>query len=337
VAHVLVTGGAGYAGSALVDRLLADDHKVTVVDWMVFGEHPLQTHKENPNFTLLRHDVRSLPPRALDGVDVICDLAALSNDPAGELDTELTRDINFHARARLGRIAKALGVKRYILASSCSVYGVNAGAIADENSPTVPQTVYAECNQEAEDALLALSDKNFAVTCFRNGTMFGLSRRMRFDLVINVMTLNAFKNGKLFVHGDGKQHRPFIHLRDVARAFAHVIDSPVEKVEGRIFNLGVDNMTIADLAENVKTVLPLPVELEFVPASADNRDYTVSFDAMHNDLGFMPETQISEGIMEVFIALRTGRTTDSFETRTLDVYSALIMTEQLHLYSAAGS
>lgn len=333
--HILVTGGNGYAGSVLVDRLLAAGHEVTAVDWMVFGENPLAPHRDNPRFRLLRHDVRSLPPRALEGVDAICDLAALSNDPAGELDAELTRDINLHARARLGRMAKAMGVGRYVLASSCSVYGVNAGAVATEDSPTNPQTVYAGCNRDAEEALLALSDDAFAVTTLRNGTMFGLSRRMRFDLVINVMTLNAFKEGKLYINGDGRQHRPFIHVGDVARAFTHVLESPAEKVRGRIYNLGIDNLTIAELARLVRETLPVPVDIEFRPSDADNRDYTVSFDKMRKELGFVPEVRVGEGIMEVFIALVTGRTTDSFETRTLDVYSALIKTDQMRLYTVA--
>jgi len=232
-------------------------------------------------------------------------------------------------------MGKAMGVTRYILASSCSVYGVNAGAVATEDSPTNPQTVYAECNRDAEQALLALSAPDFAVTALRNATMFGLSRRMRFDLVINAMTLDAFKGGTLHINGDGRQHRPFIHVRDVARAFTHVLTSPAESVQGQIYNLGVDNLTIAELARRVHDTLPVPIDVRFRPGDADARDYTVSFDKIRNALGFVPEVKVNEGIMEVFIALVTGRTMDSFETRTLDVYSALIKTDQMRLYSVA--
>jgi len=329
----LVTGGNGYIGNILVDQLLKDEHEVTVVDWMVFGEHPLAGHRGNPKFRLVRQDIRSLPPRVLSDVDVVCDLAALSNDPSGELDVTLTREINYEARARLARIAKAVGVKRYLLASSCSVYGVNGGEVADETSDVRPQTVYAECNVLSEKALLALSDKDFAVTAFRNATVFGLSRRMRFDLVINIMTLAACKNGRLEIHGDGKQHRPFVHAQDVAAGFCAAIRAPVEKIEGEIFNLGVGNYTVGEIAAMVKETLPIAIEIDYAPSSADNRDYTVSFDKVKKVLGFEPKVTVREGIIEVFIALQTGRTHDSFETRTLDVYSALIKADQIGLYS----
>ncbi len=333
--HVLVTGGNGYIGCLLVDQLLDAGHEVSVVDWMVFGEHPLRVHKGNPKFRLIRQDVRKIAPRILSGVDVICDLAALSNDPSGDLDEELTREINFHARARLGRIAKAVGVKRYILASSCSVYGVNGGEVADETSPLSPQTAYAECNQKSEQALFALSDRDFSVTAFRNATVFGLSRRMRFDLVVNIMTLAAVRDGRLEIHGDGRQHRPFVHVQDVGRAFRAAIEAPVKTVEGQVFNLGIGNFTIGDIAAKVAQTLPMPVDVSYAPSSADNRDYTVSFDKIREVLGFEPEVRVEEGITEVFIALQTNRTFPSFETKTLDVYSALIKADQMKLYGNA--
>lgn len=337
MAHILITGGAGYAGSVLIDRLLAGGHKVTVADWMVFGDYALLPHRGNSNFALLRLDVRALPPRALEGVDAICDLAALASHEACDLDPVLTRDINVHARARLARIASAVGVKRYVLASSCAVYGAASGKTATESGPAGPDCLYAECALEAENAVLALDSPEFTVTSLRLSTLFGLSRRMRFDLLANVMTRDAVREGKLFIHGDGAQSRALLHVRDAARAFADVLEAPESDVAGKVFNIGIGNFTIADIAQIIRTVVPGPLETVTVPAPVEARNNQVSFDAMRDQLGFEPEVGLADGIMELYIALATGRTTDSLDTRTAEVYAALINARQLHLYQAAGS
>jgi nucleoside-diphosphate-sugar epimerase len=323
-AHVLVTGGNGYIGNALVETLLSRGHRVTVVDWMVYGPGPLAPFMNDPRFRLLAADVRHLDPEVLGGVDVICDLAALSNDPSGDLDVEITRSINFRARRRLGLLAKAYGVKRYLLASSCSVYGAGHETDCTEESKVNPLTEYALCNRLSEEALFKLNDADFAVTAFRNATVFGLSRRMRFDLAVNIMTYHATTKGKLVVNGDGSQNRPFIHLRDVARAMAMAIEAPVEKVAGEIFNLCHGNVTIKELADDIVRTLPEPVEVTYSPADMDNRDYRVNADKVKEVLGFVPEISVADGILEVFNAVRSGGTELSFETRTLDVYKRLV-------------
>ncbi len=324
MAKVLVTGGGGYIGTILTGQLLDAGHEVIVLDWFVFGSDRLDAYRGNPGLSLINQDVRYISPDMLKGVDVICDLAALSNDPAGDLDPDLTRQINFSARARLGLMAKAMGVKRYILASSCSVYGANGDVAATEDSPVNPITTYAECNVLAEEALLALSDDNFAVTCLRNATAFGLSPRMRFDLVINIMTMNAVKERKIIIHGDGEQHRPFIHIADISRAFMHSISASHDVIAGQIFNLGVDNMKISDLARILARTLPVDVDISFQPNDADARDYTVSFDKMRSRLGLEPQVQITDGILEVYFAIMSGRTADTPDTRTVELYRKTI-------------
>lgn len=323
-AHILVTGGNGYIGNALVEELLGLGHRVTVVDWMVYGPAPLAPFMNDPRFRLVVADVREMDPALLEGVDAICDLAALSNDPSGDLDQALTRSVNFEARRRLGLLAKAYGVKRYLLASSCSVYGAGHEADCTEESPVNPLTEYALCNRLSEEALLKLNDDSFSVTCFRNATVFGLSRRMRFDLAVNIMTYHATAKGSLTVNGDGLQNRPFIHLRDVARAMSMAIEAPGDKVSGQIFNLCSGNVTIKELAEAIHTTLPEPVTINWSPGDVDHRDYRVDATKAERVLGFTPRYSIVDGIREVFDAVRSGAVDRTFETITLDVYRELM-------------
>ncbi len=336
MANVLVTGGGGYIGNILTGQLLNAGYKVTILDWFAFGKHLLGSLRSHPGLSILNQDIRTASPDMISGFDVICDLAALSNDPCGDLEPELTRQINYHARARLGRMAKAVGVRRYLLASSCSVYGVNGDEAATEESRVSPITTYAECNVMSEEALFAMSDSSFSVTSLRNSTAFGLSPRMRFDLVINIMTLNALRDQKILIHGDGQQHRPFIHIADISRAFIKAMQAPVEAVEGQIFNLGCDNMKISDLADIVSGTLPFDIDVSYVPDNADKRDYTVSFDKVRDRLGFEPEISIRDGVMEIYFAILTGRTIDTPETRTVERYKEMIASGAQLLQAAGG-
>lgn len=324
MAHVLVTGANGYIGSHLVTQLLERGHNVTAVDWMVYGRHPLAPHADNPLFRQVRADVRNLKPDLMMGIDAVVDLAVLANDAASDLDPQITSSINYRARRRLGLLAKGLGVKRYVLASSTSVYGSTPGVDASETAPVNPTTVYAECNTLAEEALLGLSDSEFAVTVFRSGTSYGLSRRMRFDNVLNSMTLSAFKSKKVVINGEGDQHRPLIHARDCSRAFVEAIEAPAESVRGHIFNLAAGNVTIREIAEKVQKTLPLNIAVDFQPSAGVQRDFRVDTRKLSKILDFKPEVTLEQGIMEVFIALTTLRTYPSFTTRTMEVYKSLI-------------
>jgi nucleoside-diphosphate-sugar epimerase len=176
----------------------------------------------------------------------------------------------------------------------------------------------------AEDALFDVTDKEFSVTSMRSGTMFGLSRRMRFDVVLNSMTLSAFKSRKITIRGEGKQFRPLIHVQDVARAFVDAVEAPVEQIRGQAFNLALGNFSIKELAQRVQKTLPFQVQIEHEPSTGEKADYRVATGKVNNALGFTPEITIEQGIMEVFIALATTRTYPSSTTRTVDVYKNLI-------------
>jgi len=256
---------------------------------------------------IIKGDIRWFDSSILNGVDAVCDLAALSNDPTGELDPQKTLEINYMGRKRVARLAKKHGVKRYILASSCSVYGAQTG-IANENSPTNPLTTYARANLLAERDILPLSDRNFVVTALRQATVYGLSYRMRFDLVVNAMTRALFKYGKIFVSRDGTQWRPLVHVRDTSRAFITVLEADPELVNGEIFNVGSDeqNVQIFNLAKMIAEAVGKPFNYEWY-GDPDKRSYRVSFRKIKDTLGFKPEYTISMGAREIYKALEEGR------------------------------
>ncbi len=323
--QVLVTGGAGYIGSVLIHLLLERGYKVRCLDRFFFGEETLSDLISNPNLELTKDDIRWFNPEILNGVDAVADLASLSNDPSGELDPSKTLDINYLGRVRVAKLSKEYGVKRYILASSCSVYGFQEDSVLDEKSPTNPLTTYAKSNLMAEKDVLTLSDSDFCVTILRQATVYGLSRRMRFDLAINGMVLGLFKNGEIPVMRDGNQWRPFVHVKDTSKAFATVVESPKEKVNGEIFNVGSNdqNYQIFPLAEIVGEALPVSLKIEWY-GSPDKRSYRVNFDKIKRVLGFRPNYTPREGALEVYNALERGEVTDSKKTKTVDWYKHLL-------------
>jgi len=322
--NVLVTGGAGYIGSTLIPALLDNGYKVKCLDRLFFGRESLNQTASNPNFELMKDDVRWFDPSILTDVDVVIDLAALSNDPSGELDPAKTLDINYLGRVRVAKLSKGCGVERYILASSCSVYGFQEGTL-DENSPVYPLTTYAKANIMAERAVLPLSDSRFTVTVLRLATVYGLSGRMRFDLAINGIVLGLYKTGKIPVMRDGTQWRPFIHVKDAAKAFITTIESAPDKVNGQIFNVGSNdqNYQIHPLAELIGKSVGVPFEIEWY-GSPDKRSYKVSFNKIKNMLNFTPNYTAREGAVEVYNALKEGKVTDSLKTKTVEWYKYLL-------------
>ena len=322
--HVLVTGAGGYIGNVLVGELLDNNHQVTALDRFFFGEDVLAPYQNRPGFTLVRQDTRDITADQLKGIDVICDLAALSNDPCGDLDPALTCSVNLEARANLAAMGKRAGVKRYILASSCSVYGHGLQTELTEDGPTSPLTVYAKCNLDAERRALELAGPNYTVTALRSATVFGLSRRMRFDLVINLMTLHAVRNGRIFVMGGGMQWRPLVHIRDLARAYCRLLEVSNDTICGEVFNVGIQNYQALNLAYIVREALPFPLQVEVTPDDADKRTYSVSFRKLNEVLGFKPTITPAEGAREIYEALKNGSVTDDPRTSTVKWYRTIL-------------
>lgn len=321
--RVLVTGGAGYIGSILARALLEKGYDVTCLDRLFFGDDSIKEIAER--ITLVKDDIRWFEPRILKGVDAVFDLASLSNDPSGDLDPQKTLEINYKGRARVAALARKHGVRKYVLASTCSVYGFQKGMLT-EGSSLNPLTTYAKANVLAEKEVLPLADRAFSVTALRQATVYGFSPRMRFDLAINGMVLGFFKNGKIPIMRDGKQWRPFVHVRDTSNAFIKVLESDSELVSGQIFNVGCNdqNVRIFDLARLVADSIDLPFNYEWY-GSPDTRSYRVSFDKIKKTLSYKPSYTPKEGSKEVFQALKEGRlNADDPKTITVKWYHHLL-------------
>ena len=324
MSKVMVTGAGGYIGTQLVRDLVNSGHEVTAVDRYFFGKEPLAEFIGNNKFNILQKDIRDLNAKDFSGHDAVCDLACLSNDPAGEIDPELTYSINRDGRIHVAKTAKAAGVEKYIISSSCSVYGKGEEPQLSETSKTNPISVYAKSTLEAEQQNLSIADSNFSVTALRNATVFGLSTRMRFDLVVNLMTLTAFQKGRIIVMGGGLQWRPLVHLSDVSKAFLNVIVAKKDKVNKEVFNIGLDNFQIKNLAYLVREELPFPVEIDIAPDDADKRDYNVVFSKAESVLGFKAETNVIQGIKEIYLALKSGSVDVGPKTITVQWYRNIL-------------
>jgi nucleoside-diphosphate-sugar epimerase len=297
--EILVLGGAGYIGSILVRKLLDIGKRVRVLDSLIYGDGPIAAIREHPNLELQVGDCRNIQDMvgAIRGVESIIDLAAIVGDPACELDRRTTLEINFAATKMLIELAKGFGINRMIFASSCSVYGAT-DAIVDENSSVQPISLYGQTKVDSEEALLLAHEDNLNPVILRFATIFGLSYRPRFDLVVNLLTAKACKEGKIIIF-NGEQWRPFIHVQDVADGVLQVLAAPLELVSGQVYNLGDTrlNLTLSQLAERIQEIFP-GTEVEHVE-NTDQRNYCVSFDKIRNQLGFQASRDLGYGIGEL--------------------------------------
>lgn len=321
---VLVTGAGGYIGSVLVPKLLQQGYQVKAVDRFFFGKDKLPQH---PHLEVVQVDARKLDKNLFANVDYVIDLVAVSNDPSGELFSDATWQINHESRAKTAKFAKEMGVKRYILPSSCSIYGFQDN-IVDETSVTNPLTVYAKANEKAEQDILPLACDTFAVTIMRQATVFGYSPRMRFDLAINGMVYGAWKNKVLPLMRDGKQFRPMVHVQDTTDVMLLLLTADQNKINGEIFNVGGNNNNyqlgpLGDIvAAEVSKQINTPVKVEWY-GDVDHRSYKVSFNKIETILQWTPKWDATLGSKEIVEKLVSGELDKSLQTITLDWYKEL--------------
>jgi nucleoside-diphosphate-sugar epimerase len=312
---VVVTGGAGYVGSTLVPTLLAAGHQVRVFDSLLFGGDSLLGVWSEPGFRLTRGDVRDREALAdvLQGAEAVVHLAAVVGDPACAREPALARAVNLDASLELIDLAQRAGVARFIFASTCSNYGrmPDSHEFVDETSALAPVSLYAETKVAVERALFDRRGGGMAVTALRFATVFGVSPRMRFDLTVNEFTRSMLLDRHLVVFGE-QFWRPYVHVRDVARAVALVLAAPADRVEGDVFNVGdtEQNFQKQQLVELIRPHAP-DAAVEYVHRDEDPRDYRVSFGKIQRRLGFRITIPVAEGIAEVARLVGAGVSIDA--------------------------
>jgi nucleoside-diphosphate-sugar epimerase len=303
---VLLTGDRGYIGRVMTKYLLARGHQVTGLDTDYyydcdFGQAPAA-------YPIIDRDIRNVDPDDLQGFDAIVHLAGLSNDPLGSLQSDLTYDINYHASIRLAKLAKQVGIRRFLFASSCSMYGAAGDKVLDEEATLSPLTPYAESKVRTEEGLSALADEHFSPTHLRNATAYGVSSRLRIDIVLNNLVGWSVTTGKIQIMSDGTPWRPIVHIEDISQAFALALEAPLELVHNQAFNIGADseNYQVRDLAAIVQKVVPNS-EVEYAgQAGPDPRNYRVDFGKFKKAFpAYQPRWSALKGAQELYEAYRT--------------------------------
>jgi nucleoside-diphosphate-sugar epimerase len=304
----LVTGGAGYVGSWLIPRLLADGHQVTCYDIQWFGDGFLP--KDNENLRMVKADIRDLPAlkEALRGIEAVIHLACVSNDHSCQLDEALSTSINFDAFEPLVIAAKEAGVGRFIYCSSSSVYGVSEAADVREDHPLVPLTLYNRYKGMCEPLLFKHKDDDFVCVTIRPATVCGYAPRQRFDLTVNIITAHAALKGAITVFG-GKQRRPNLHIKDMAECYRMLLTAPAEKIQGETFNVGSANMAVGAIAEKVRVLVENQLGIEATietTESTDIRSYHVNSDKIRDVLGFVPRFTVQDAIIDLCARFKAG-------------------------------
>ena len=308
---VLVVGGAGYIGSGLLRKLLANGYRVRLLDLLIFGEDPIKDVINHPNLEVVRGDFRQVDcvVRATRGVDTVIHLGAIVGDPACEVDQSLTIDTNLLAAQMVAEVAKAAGARRFVFASTCSVYGAG-DEVLNEESDLNPVSLYAKTKIACEEVLTELQDEQMSVVILRFGTIYGFSGRTRFDLVVNLLTAKALVDGEITVFG-GDQWRPFLHVDDASAAVLAAVEAPDDRIEPQVFNVGSNgqNHTIEEVAEMIGRMVP-EARIVNMGQDGDRRDYRVDFSRIREYLGFQPAWSLEMGIQQVIDAIEKGRVVD---------------------------
>ena len=292
---IFISGGAGYVGSVLVPHLISKGHVITVLDLMLYGK----TLKKDKNLNIVKGDIRnvSLLKKIIPGNDIVIHLACISNDPSFELNPTLGKQINLDAFTPLVQISKNLGVKKFIYSSSSSVYGVKKEKNVNEEMSLEPLTDYSKFKADCEKILFKYNSKDFSAVVLRPATVCGYSPRQRLDLVVNILTNLAYHKREITIFG-GDQLRPNIHIQDMARAYELFINEDNEKINGKIFNIGFENLSVNQLAYQVQKVIGADVKIKKLPTN-DNRSYHISSKKIQDELGFVANFSILNAIEDL--------------------------------------
>ncbi len=311
VEKVLIIGGAGYIGSVLARQLLDCKYKVRILDKLLYGDAAIKDILGHENLEFVEGDFRNVETvvRCIQGIDAVVHLGAIVGDPACAIDEQASVDVNLLATKLIAETSKGYGVKRFVFASTCSVYGAGDGLL-NEHSALNPVSLYAETKIQSEQALLALADTSFAPIILRFATVFGMSYRPRFDLVVNLLTAKAVTEGEITIFG-GDQWRPFVHVHDVARAIIRSLEAPLLSVRGQIFNVGDDrlNYRINDVGRIIHELIP-EAHISYNEGEEDPRNYHVSFSKAKRLLNFTAKHSLEDGILEIKAAFEAGEVED---------------------------
>lgn len=307
IKQVLITGGAGYVGAVLVPKLIEQGYQVKVLDLYLYGEHVLDAVKDHPNLEQIKGDIRdrALLERIVPGCDAVIHLACISNDPSFELDPDLGRSINYDAFLTLVDVSKEQGVRRFIYASSSSVYGIKEEENVTEDLPLQPLTDYSRYKALCEEVLLKEREPGFVTLVLRPATVCGYSPRLRLDLSVNILTNQAINNKKVTVFG-GQQKRPNIHIEDVTDLYVKALEWPDQAIDGKVFNAGYENHKVIEIAEMVRNVVGREVDIITTPTD-DHRSYHISSEKIKSELGFVPKHTIEDAIRDLTVAFRSGK------------------------------
>ncbi len=324
----LVTGGAGYVGAVLVPKLLAKGYSVKVLDLYLYGEGVFETVQGHPNLEQIKADIRdvSVLKRTLPGCDAVIHLACISNDPSFDLNPELGKSINYDAFIHLVDIAKDAGIKRFIYASSSSVYVIKEEENVTEELELKPLTDYSKYKAMCEDVLLKKRSKGFVTLIVRPATVCGYSPRLRLDLTVNILTNHAFNRRVITVFG-GSQMRPNIHIEDIADLYLQSLQWPDEKIDGKIYNVGYQNLRVFDIAERVRNIVGEDVTI-VIAKTDDNRSYHISSEKIREELGFQAYHTIEEAVQDLVTSFQQKKISSATDD---DRYYNIRMIKKLEL------